>query len=56
MKLMQGDCLELIKIIPDCSIDLVLIDPPYNISATTKKNGKKEKNQWDNIEDYMHLL
>lgn len=30
--LRQGDCLELLKDIPDKSIDLILIDPPYNIS------------------------
>lgn len=30
--LRQGDCLELMKDIPDKSIDLILTDPPYNIS------------------------
>lgn len=29
IKLLQGDCLELMKDIPDKSIDLVVIDPPY---------------------------
>lgn len=38
IQLFQGDCLELMKDIPDCSVDLVLTDPPYNI--------KKEKS-WD---------
>lgn len=40
-KLLQGDCLELMRDIPDKSIDLVLTDPPYNI--------KKDKN-WDVFE------
>ena len=31
-KLMFGDCLERMKEIPDGSVDLVLTDPPYNIS------------------------
>ena len=31
--LMQGDCLELMKNIPDGSVDLVLTDPPYGITA-----------------------
>lgn len=35
----HGDCLELMKTIPDNSIDMVLTDPPY---ATTK-------NKWDSI-------
>lgn len=28
----QGDCLELMKDIPDRSIDMVLVDPPYELS------------------------
>lgn len=32
-KLMQGDCLEMMKKIPDGSIDLVLTDPPYGTTA-----------------------
>ena len=36
---MKGDCLELMKTIPDGSIDLILTDPPY---ATTK-------NKWDSV-------
>lgn len=35
----QGDCLELMKHIPDGSVDLILTDPPY---ATTK-------NKWDSV-------
>ena len=31
-----GDCLDLLKEIPNESIDLILTDPPYNIS---KKNS-----------------
>ena len=30
--LMQGDCLELLKNIPNDSVDLILTDPPYNIA------------------------
>lgn len=39
IKLMQGDCLELMKDIPDKSIDMILCDLPY---GTTK-------NKWDSI-------
>jgi len=31
-KVICGDCLEVMKYIPDKSVDLVLTDPPYNIS------------------------
>ena len=30
---MQGDCLELMKTIPDGSVDLILTDPPYGTTA-----------------------
>lgn len=33
VKLHLGDCLEIMKSIPDKSIDLVLTDPPYGIGA-----------------------
>ena len=33
IKLLNGDCLELIKDIEDYSIDLVVTDPPYNIGC-----------------------
>ena len=33
MTLMQGDCLEKMKEIPDGSVDMVLTDPPYGTTA-----------------------
>lgn len=33
IKLMYGDCLEKMKLIPDKSIDLILTDPPYGTTA-----------------------
>ena len=42
IKLIQGDCLEKIKEIPDGSVDLVLTDPPYNIS---KMNDNRDRSK-----------
>ena len=39
MKIMQGDCLERMKEIPDSSVDMVLTDPPYGTTAC----------KWDSI-------
>lgn len=53
VKLMNGDCLELMKEIPDCSVDLVLTDPPYGKKADKGTNGfgcsknRKYKPTWD---------
>lgn len=33
VQLMHGDCLELMKDIPDSSVDLIVTDPPYEIVA-----------------------
>ena len=35
IKLLQGDCLELMKDIPDGSVDLLVTDPPH-INLKTK--------------------
>ncbi len=44
MKLLQGDCLELIKEIPDGNVDMVLTDPPYMIN--TKSTGAGKLTPW----------
>ena len=38
--LMQGDCFEKMKLIPDHSIDLILCDPPYNLANYSTGNIK----------------
>ena len=33
MKILKGDCLELLKTIPDESVDLIVTDPPYIVTS-----------------------
>lgn len=55
-KIILGDCMDYLKNIPDKSIDLVLTDPPYGISASNGVGGfgsspqtaRKYKGDWDN--------
>lgn len=62
IQLYLGDCLEVMKQLPDNSIDLVLTDPPYNCGK--KKFEIKEKSykricqEWDSYtkEDYKELM
>ena len=42
-KLLNGDCLELIKQIPDSSIDLIVTDPPYKCIAGGKPHVDKNQ-------------
>jgi DNA modification methylase len=51
-KIYQGDCLDVLKTLPDESVDLVFTDPPYNISSKNKifmnyQNGKKANISFD---------
>ena len=49
-ELIKGDCLEKMQNIPDRSVDLVVIDPPYNI-------GKDKKwDKWETVEDYVIFI
>lgn len=58
-RIINADCLEILKQLPDKCIDLVLTDPPYGIgidgqklsvTAKNKKHWRKEHQQknWDN--------
>ena len=44
IKLYKGDCLEVMKDIPDKSIDMILTDPPYAINLTPQRDTSKFKN------------
>lgn len=42
-KLLHGDCLELMKDVPDESVDLILTDPPYKTITGGDHDGKLSK-------------
>ena len=50
-KTICGDCLDIMREMPDKCVDLVLTDPPYGINAGKEKehNGWKDYgfNTWD---------
>lgn len=50
-KLYHGDCLEIMKDIPDKSVDIVFTSPPYN-----RKRNDKYTNYNDTKEDYYGFL
>ena len=64
-QIINADCLDILKQLPDKSIDLVLTDPPYNISKLNDNRDRSKLNSpilrrekplnydfgdWDNIE------
>jgi site-specific DNA-methyltransferase (adenine-specific) len=46
IKLIHGNCFEKLHLVEDKSIQLISIDPPYNIG----------KDDWDNINDYGNFM
>ena len=45
-KIQHSDCLDFIEDLNDNSIDLAILDPPYNVNAA----------DWDNIPDYQNWM
>ena len=58
IKLLQGDCLELMKNIPDGSIDLIVTDPPYIAPTITSigRNNNKHIADMSIIKTYYKLI
>ena len=48
-KLYNGDCLEKLKLLEDKSVNLILIDPPYNIK-------KAKWDTWRTVEEYVNFM
>ena len=59
-KIIHGNSLDILKKIPENSVDLIFADPPYNLQLSktllrpdqTKVDGVKEN--WDNFDSFKH--
>jgi len=49
IKLLHGDCLERMKEIPDGSVDMILTDPPYGITACKWDSIIPLAPMWENL-------
>ena len=49
-RIYQRDCIEGMRLLPDDSVDLIVIDPPYNIS----KDERWDK--WRTVDDYVSFM
>jgi len=56
----EGDCLEVMRDIPDGSVDLLLTDPPYNVSMKSNFHTMRRKGvnfgEWDEGFDQQSWL
>lgn len=56
-ELWHGDCLELMKNIPDGSVDLVLTDPPYGTMKGAALDGwENQTTEWDTAIDPLKIF
>jgi site-specific DNA-methyltransferase (adenine-specific) len=58
-KIHKGDALELLKLIPDNSVDLILTDPPYNTGMISTSNNGRLCNFFNDkysLEEYENLV
>lgn len=55
IEIKQGDCLELMKDIPDGSVDLIITSPPYNLGNTHHTGNKRFKPYGKHNDDMEEL-
>ena len=50
----HGDCLDVLRDLPDCSVDAVVTDPPYGLANTDPAHVAETITRWVNGErDYL---
>lgn len=45
-KVVHGDCLDIMRMLPDNSVDSICTDPPYGLSATTPEGIAETMTKW----------
>jgi len=62
IELLQGDCLEVMKEIPDGSVDMVFTSPPYNMNLRIRKGKycsrqivKEISTKYENFSDNLPM-
>ena len=59
-QILRGDCIDLMKNLPDCSVDLIFADPPYNLQLggellrPNNSHVDAVTESWDKFNNFMH--
>ncbi len=56
IQLLQGDCLELMKEIPDKSVDMILCDLPYGTTACSWDAVIPFDNYGNNMKELLKIM
>lgn len=54
--IIQGDCLDALRDLPDSSIDLAYLDPPFNTGSTKRAANGAYADRWNNVREYLQFL
>lgn len=55
-EIIYGDCLDVLKDLPDECVDLVYIDPPFNTGKKQQLGSKSFSDSFDSSEDFYQFL
>jgi len=47
----HGDCLEIMRTMPEASVDAVITDPPYMVGAISVGNSTAKAGTWADMEN-----
>jgi DNA modification methylase len=53
-QIIQGDCLEVMKQLPDGCVDAVITDPPYMVGAISVGTGNAKAGTWADMQNAAH--
>ena len=54
-KIIHADCMDILKEMPDASVDLILTDPPYGIDFLSNRTDHQRRIENDKYEDFAAL-
>jgi DNA modification methylase len=55
-RIIHGDCLEVLRTLPDASVDAVITDPPYNVGFRYRKGGDRRADYRNWCQEWFHEL
>lgn len=55
-RIQLGDCLELMRRLPDGSIDLAYLDPPFNTGKAQTADAGRYDDHWPSIDAYLSFM
>lgn len=55
-EVLHGDCLELMRALPEASVDLVYLDPPFFTGVVQRHAENAFDDRWEDMESYVSFM